>query len=707
MSFDAQRLLDLLPTVYRLRDAALAARTPDRLSVTEEAELALLEAAGDSVDPVQRRRRDALRAQRDRGPLATLLAVFAEQIAVLEENLEQLYDDQFVETCAAWAVPYLGDLIGYRLLHGKARRVGSRRAEVAHTIAFRRRKGTASMLEQLARDVTGWNARVVEFFELLATTQYMNHVRLANRVAPSLRDADAMAWIGTAFDGVPRTLDVRRIESRRGRYNIPNVGIFLWRIEAHRLERSPAVPHPGDATGRKFRFGPLGADVRLHTRPEAEDEISHLAEPINVPALIGRRLMHRHLARYYGERKSIAVFFDGVPVPLAQIDVCNLADDGADWAHDAPPGKVAIDPELGRLVLAADVVLPAVLEVTHHYGAPGELGGGEYPRENALAPAPAQVIRVPNDHATIQAALGALGGAGVVEITDNGSYVEALQIDVTADQVIELRAMTGKRPLVALTAPMTLRGGNGAGVIVNGLVIAGDTLVVPATGNALRTVRIVHSTLVPGRALAVDGAPVTPGATSLEVARPDVEVALDRSILGALRVDSGASARVTDCVIDAGAPGAIAYAALGGVDPDPGGALALESSTVIGEVRCASLYASNAILLGGATVVRRQEGCVRFSFLPLDAAAPRRFRCQPTPEAGSNNFPRFTSLRYGVPGYCQLAPRTPEAIRRGAEDESEMGVFRFLYQPQRETDLVTRLDEYLRVGLRAGVFYES
>ena len=36
-----------------------------------------------------------------------------------------------------------------------------------------------------------------------------------------------------------------------------------------------------------------------------------------------------------------------------------------------------------------------------------------------------------------------------------------------------------------------------------------------------------------------------------------------------------------------------------------------------------------------------------------------------------------------------------------------MGAFHFLFAPQRESDLRTRLDEYLRVGLEAGIFYES
>src|SRR6266540_5279953 len=184
MSFDADRMYELLPAIYRVRDA-------------------------------------------DRGePLKALLSVIADQVGVLEEDLAQLYDDQFIETCAPWVVPYIGDLIGYRALHNVVPKIGSQRAEVAHTIGFRRRKGTASMLEQLARDVTGWNARVVEFFQLLVWTQYMNHIRPNNYYAPDLRQWEPLERLNTPFDTLPRTVDVRRIASGRGKYNIPNIGLF-------------------------------------------------------------------------------------------------------------------------------------------------------------------------------------------------------------------------------------------------------------------------------------------------------------------------------------------------------------------------------------------------------------------------------------------------------------------------------------------------
>ena len=111
--------------------------------------------------PMELRIRDAYQDD----ALRQLASVLGEQIALLQEDMDQLYDDQFIETCATWVAPYIGDLIGYRTLHGKTEHARSARAEVANTIAYRRRKGTASVLEQLARDVSGWHARAVEFFQ--------------------------------------------------------------------------------------------------------------------------------------------------------------------------------------------------------------------------------------------------------------------------------------------------------------------------------------------------------------------------------------------------------------------------------------------------------------------------------------------------------------------------------------------------------------
>jgi hypothetical protein len=101
-----------------------------------------------------------------------------------------------------------------------------------------------------------------------------------------------------------------------------------------------------------------------------------------------------------------------------------------------------------------------------------------------------------------------------------------------------------------------------------------------------------------------------------------------------------------------------------------------------------------------------QEGCVRFSYVPPGSHVPRRFECQPS-DATPGVRPRFTSRTSGHPAYCQLARSCPLEIRAGADDGSEMGVLHDLHQPQREANLRARLDEYLRFGLEAGVFYAT
>jgi hypothetical protein len=67
--------------------------------------------------------------------------------------------------------------------------------------------------------------------------------------------------------------------------------------------------------------------------------------------------------------------------------------------------------------------------------------------------------------------------------------------------------------------------------------------------------------------------------------------------------------------------------------------------------------------------------------------------------------PQFTARLYGAPGFAQLAGECAVEIRRGAEDESEMGAFHNLYQPQREAMLRTRLQEFTPAGSDAGVIF--
>jgi hypothetical protein len=116
--------------------------------------------------------------------------------------------------------------------------------------------------------------------------------------------------------------------------------------------------------------------------------------------------------------------------------------------------------------------------------------------------------------------------------------------------------------------------------------------------------------------------------------------------------------------------------------------------------------------------------------VPEGSRVPRRYRCQPdlalqaraealglpsvaslSPAERTSLYlrlrPTFTTPWYGDPGYAQLDRRCAVEIREGADDRSEMGALHDVYGPQRERNLRARLDEYLRFGLEAGIFYET
>ncbi|HEY9650632.1 MAG TPA: hypothetical protein V6C95_08210, partial [Coleofasciculaceae cyanobacterium] len=67
--------------------------------------------------------------------------------------------------------------------------------------------------------------------------------------------------------------------------------------------------------------------------------------------------------------------------------------------------------------------------------------------------------------------------------------------------------------------------------------------------------------------------------------------------------------------------------------------------------------------------------------------------------------PNFISTQYGNPSYAQLSQTSAQEIHTGAEDGAEMGVFNSLKQPQREANLRASIEENLRFGLEAGIFY--
>src|SRR5262249_29872134 len=82
--------------------------------------------------------------------------------SALYDDITRLYDDLFIDTCDDWVIPYIADLLGTTHLKGDPHTL---RADVADTIALRRRKGTLGAIERLAANLTESACRAVELRE--------------------------------------------------------------------------------------------------------------------------------------------------------------------------------------------------------------------------------------------------------------------------------------------------------------------------------------------------------------------------------------------------------------------------------------------------------------------------------------------------------------------------------------------------------------
>src|SRR5215471_8646374 len=73
------------------------------------------------------------------GPLRDLLRVIAEQVNVVEDDILQLYDNWFIETCQDWVVPYIGELVGYQPAHDAGEPGGTLQDRARNKILIPRR----------------------------------------------------------------------------------------------------------------------------------------------------------------------------------------------------------------------------------------------------------------------------------------------------------------------------------------------------------------------------------------------------------------------------------------------------------------------------------------------------------------------------------------------------------------------------------------
>jgi hypothetical protein len=407
-------------------------------------------------------------------------------------------------------------------------------------------------------------------------------------------------------------------------------------------------------------------------------------------------------------------------------------------------GELGIDPELGRFAFPDQD--PAVgqggLSVDYVEAFSDQVGAlGFYQPSATISPATRLVSRSGDAdspltatltgapvHSTLREAISAAQEGDVIEIVDSATYADHGWIEIPSIQSLTIRA-SGRRPCLAfysdpnlpavaslvVASPMTA-------LTLAGLLISGGPTLIQTSVQQLSFAACTFDPLTAATgSLFASG--ISAGARQVT---GNSSCLLTSCITGGLQLGPGiGQLTVADSIIDqrngyaiAGnpelssplLPGSFRF---GIVEPAPT-VVQLERVTVFGLIFCEVLNASESLLNDVALVEDQQSGCIRFTRFESGSVLPRRYQCLPSEsqaKAGSNSgrlfAPAFNSLRFGRPGYAQLASACPREILTASEAGAEVGAFSGTLNTIRLKNLRTKLGEFMPVGLSAVVVAET
>ena len=606
MSYDLDTLFNRLPAEIRKRDRLEGIRTLTR-----------------------QKQWDQLAEPAEYGPIRNLLAVMLREGQIIQRDIDQLYDDHFIETCADWVVPYIGKLIGAPVLEEVPGTDGHRRF-VGAVLKLNRAKGTPAALEYAAAAASGLPVIAVEYWRRTAVTVSLRRPRHRPEATLDVRDLARMDRIGSPFSTVARTMDSRSVETQQGRWNLPNIGLHLFHthtVEVGNTGRDAASGGPATVDAGHwaqkahssrpyYRFHPLGGDAPVfNPMRRAATPVGRLRRQDETAYPIGRFELrdqldpsqNQNIDAVFGPQgiMNIAVRVRGriEEVDPATVKAANLAapvdpNSLEDWPVEPVAGTTFIDPETGRIILDMKYARARGVYVSWHEGRVHDIGGG--PREaseimdyGGAATVAMDGVRdreaVPNPLPTSSNPLNVVFERSTAYRFDGVHNIQSSDADFETNIVAE----EGAWPTIQMldTSGLQLNVPDGSRLRLSGLRFFKSTKSGPfltINGDDV-DLYIEDCTLTPGHSVDPAGHPRRPGEPTLVIG-DGMSVHIVRSVLGPIRMGRDAELTLEDCIVDAGRPEG---RAIGPVDDLAGQRISIIRSTIIGGVQADSVGGPN------------------------------------------------------------------------------------------------------------------
>ena len=504
------------------------------------------------------------------GPLQEFCNRIGAQAALLRRSIDRLWENQSIETCDDWVIPYIGDLLATRMVSCLDAR--AQRLDVAKTIYYRRRSGTLGLIEELASDIAGHDARAVEFFRRLARTRHNFDPPIGLVPGLSVYPTTAALLAGPPPGAV--------IEGLAGPYSRTPAGGYADLRNAYCRRQHPDSlrrirPHrrfpqrvANRSAGRTSRTSASSSGGCVPTRSPMQRRWSGPPVQASSPSIRPagtcssshpRRGRARILPtigcrRTNGNSRSpFEIRFGNSCADALYPNAFSIALGTGDTADIQPFAGFAIDPPTGRFRCIGPRP-PGPFSVSYNFGFSSDIGAGGFdPGTLPSIATPAATIAV-SGAANLDNTLAALDAETTLLFTDSITAAGPVTDpggNASSPSNLAFIAAAGARPVLRwkTRANWTLTGRHGT-LVLQGLWLQGADLIL---AGAWDQIVLRHCTIDPGTAdpgtvgatlIAIDGVPL---ARSHIVVTGQVNaLTLQNCITGPIRtIEGGAIATLT------------------------------------------------------------------------------------------------------------------------------------------------------------------